>query len=254
MNTSSSQPPEATVLKQVSAGLCPPGGVGEGPSPDFPASGGACIPWLMAPASIVQARRVSRAAPSPSASRLRLRPYLSFPDSDPHASPLGGPRGNHEEPRLSSHLKTLNALPPAQRLGHTRFQAHGCGGPGRGRPWGLSCTCPVPTLPTASMVHALLPALCPDLGNWAAQQVLPEAWLLLLRRLLLPAHQGPTASSYQSSGPQPGRSEQLPVQSPLRAPPGGCPPSARSPFLRTSEHSADRAAPGAQTGRWSSAP
>ena len=224
MNTSSSQPLEAAVLKQVSAGLCPPGGVGEGLSPDFPASRGACIPWLMAPASIVQARRVSRAPPSPSASRLHLHPYLSFLDSHPHASPSGGPRGDHGEPRLSSHLKTLDALPPAQRLGH------------------------------ASLVHALLSALCPDLGNWAAQQALPEAWLLLLRRLLLPAHQGPTASSYQSSGLQPGRSEQLPVQSPLRAPPGGCPPSARSPLLRTSEHNADRAAPGAQTGRWSSAP
>lgn len=139
------------------AGLCPPRGVGEGPYPAFPAFGEACIPWLVAPASIVQARRVSRAPHSPSASCLHLCPYLSFLGSDPRASPSGGPRGDPGEPRLSSHLKTLDALPPAQRPWPHEVSRSRVGETSMWRPWDF----PAP----APSARCSPPDVCPAPGS-----------------------------------------------------------------------------------------
>lgn len=103
----------------------------------------------------------------------------------------------------------------------------------------------VPTLPTSSPVHALLLGSAQTLGTEPPSKRFPRpgfrcsngssafqptraAWLLPIR------------AQVRSPDAQRG----FLFRSPLRAPPGGCPPSARSPFLRTSERSADRAAPG----------
>ena len=158
ISASGGHSPEASVGRAMSSG----GGAGGGPVSCFsslrrglhPLARGPC---LHRPSQLcLQSSPLTLCLPSPPP---------SFPDSEPRASLSGGPRGNPGEPRLSSHLKTLDALPPAQSLGHTRFQANRCGAPGHGHPQGLSYARPVPTLPTSSPVHALLLGLRPDLGD-----------------------------------------------------------------------------------------